>query len=344
MWRIGCSAAAVLLLAACDPYTRFVGQASAGAVDPVNFPPEYLGDGGDGKFPGFGVMGAIPATAGDEPIGYYTFPYEGDLSLAVDGQLIVPIAYDFDVMATGKCTPPENYVYDQQRDDVRYDQQGNIFTALPDADGYLPVVADVTVNPNGLPCQDTKSELDVVDRDDVSLDLIQPEHPDEEGAHPVGKPSGKFLARAIIDPSIDVRYPDGSVDPNTGLGPQQWGWYQRYLLAYLDGGEIPVLDRDVVNSTGQAQRVTAMVTQALYYPSQHPGVDDQGNQVPVPGGPAEGFDVVDAKRGAPGYSPICEVFEFDPTDPMAPETNVKDIDQATVVPTGTFVWCLQVAQ
>jgi len=344
MWRLGFPLAACVLFAACDPYTRFVGESTAGAVDPVNFPAPYLGDGGDGKFPGSGVMNAIPATVADAPIGYYTFPYDGDLSLAVEGQLSVPLAYDFDVLAKGKCVPPDGYVYDQQRDDVRYDQQGDIFTLLPDDPSYIPVVADVTVNPNGLPCQDTKSELNVVQRDDVTLDLIPAPHPDEVGAHPTGKPSGHFMARAVIDPSIDVRFPDGSVDPNTGLGPQTWGWYQRYLLAFIDGGEVPVLDKDVVNSTGQAQRVTQMVTQALYFPTQHPGTDDQGNTVPVPGNQGEGFDVLDATRGGMGYSPLCEVFSFDPVDPMAPETSVAAIDQSTVQPTGTFVWCLQVAQ
>jgi hypothetical protein len=88
-----------------------------------------------------------------------------------------------------------------------------------------------------------------------------------------------------------------------------------------------------------------MVTQALYFPTQHPGTDMQGNTVPVMSmGPGEGFDVLEHKRGDAMYSPICEVFSFDPADPMAPETNVKDINQATVQPTSTFVWCLQVAQ
>jgi hypothetical protein len=345
MSRKGFPLAACVLLAACDPYTRFVGESSAGAVDPVKFPAPYLGDGGDGKTPGMGKLSAVAAFVADAPIGYYSFPYMGDLSLATEGALSVPIAYNFDTGATGKCVPPDSYVFDQQRDAVRFDQQGDIFTLLPDDPSYVPVVADVTVTPNGLPCQDTKSELNVVKRDDVTLALIQPEHPDEVGAHATGKPSGKFFARAIIDPSIDVRFPDGSVDPNTGLGPQSWGWFQRYLLAFIDGGQVPVLDKDVVNSTGQAQRVTQMVTQALYFPTQHPGMDMQGNMVPVPAmGAGEGFDVLEHTRGDAMYSPLCEVFSFDPKDPMAPETNVKNIDQATVMPTGNFVFCLQVAQ
>lgn len=43
MWRYWIPVAACGLLAACNPYYRFVGQASAGAVDPVDFPSAYLG-------------------------------------------------------------------------------------------------------------------------------------------------------------------------------------------------------------------------------------------------------------------------------------------------------------
>ena len=344
MWRHWFPLAACVLLAACDPYQRFVGESSAGAVDPVKFPAPYLGEGGVGKMPGGGVLNASAATVANDAIGYYSFPYKGDLSLAVEGQLVIPLAYDIDEGSTTKCVAPENYVYDQQRDDVRYNEQGNVFTQLPDAAGYTPAVADVTVKSNGLHCQDTKSELNIVKRTDVTLDLIQPEHPDQEGANAVGKPSGKYFARAVIDPSVDVRFPDGSVDRNTALGPQKWGWYQRYLLAYIDGGEIAVLDKEVPNATGQAQRVTEMITQPIYFPSKHPGMDPQGNTVPVPGSLGEGFDVLAGKRGDAAYHPICEVFTFDPKDPMAPETSIKDIDMATAQPTGDFVWCLQVAQ
>jgi hypothetical protein len=344
MWRHWFPLAACVLVAACDPYQRFVDEESAGAVDPVNFPPEYLGEGGDAKMPGFGVLMARLGTVGDEPIGYYSFPYEGDLSLAIDGELIVPLAYNFDEGRPQGCVPPEGYVFDQQRDAVRFDQQGNIFTLLPGDPGYIPVVADVPVRSNGLPCQDTKSEINLVEREDVTVDLIPAEFPDQPGAHATGRPSGTFYARPIIDPSIDVRFPDGSLDPNTGLGPQRWGWYQRYLLAYLDGGPVPTLDKLVPNASGEAQRVTEMVTQPLYFPSQVPGMDDQGNPMPVEGSLGAGFDVLTSRPGEPGYSPLCEVFIFDPADPLAPETAVRDIDMSTAFPTGEFVWCIQVAQ
>ncbi len=346
MSRVWFPLAAAGLLAACNPYERFVDESSAGAVDPINFPADYLGTGGSAKMTGQGTMDAAPAAVGNASTGYYFFPYAGDpnLSLAVEGKLIIPIAYDFDDDPAAKCVAPDGYVYDQQRDDVRYDQQGNVFIQLPDASGYQPVVAGVTVRPMGLPCQDTKSEKNLVERQDLAVSLIPPEHPDQQGAHPTGKPSGKYYARPIIDPSIDVRNPDGSVDPNTGLGPQKWGWYQRYLLAYLDGGEIPTLDKQVMNASGKLHNVTTMVTQAIYFPSQHPGVDPQGNTVPLDGALGDGYDVLTAKRGQMGFSPLCEVFSFDPVDPMNPETDVAKIDMATAVPTGNLIWCIQVGE
>jgi hypothetical protein len=73
-------------------------------------------------------------------------------------------------------------------------------------------------------------------------------------------------------------------------------------------------------------------------------MDMQGNTVPVAGNPGEGFDVLDAVRDQPGYSPVCQVFSFDPADPLNPETSVKTINSATVQDTGMFVWCLQVTQ
>ena len=98
------------------------------------------------------------------------------------------------------------------------------------------------------------------------------------------------------------------------------------------------------NATGQAQRVTEMVTQPLYFPSQIPGMDDMGNPMPTEGALGAGFDVLTARPGDPGYSPLCEVFVFDPVDPLAPETSVGAIDMSTAVPTGELVWCIQVVR
>ena len=258
MWRQWLSlATCAWALGACNPYDRYTGDSNAGAVDPVKFPKAYLGTGGDAKAPGQGVMDPIPATAGGTATAYYTFPFTGaDLSLATDGVNSAALVYDFDTDGTTHCVAPDNYVFDQQRDAVRFDQQGSIFTKLPDAADYQPAVAEVTVHSNGLPCQDVKSADKLVDRSDVSLTLVPPANPNLPSAAATGKPNGKYYARPVIDPSIDVHGPVGYfglddmgnplvVDRNTGLGPQKWGWYQRYLLAYLDGGEIPVFDATV---------------------------------------------------------------------------------------------------
>src|SRR5262249_50901347 len=72
--------------------------------------------------------------------------------------------------ATPTCTPPANYQYDEERDDVRLDEQGNIFTLLPIATevpgqasrfDYVPVVAELGVSASGQPCQSLKSERTV---------------------------------------------------------------------------------------------------------------------------------------------------------------------------------------
>ncbi len=349
-----------LSLAACNPYSRFVGDSNAGAVDPRNFPAAYLGidpnsgEPPDATMPGSAVLMPVDALAGGDAVAYYAFPFDGtDLALAVEGRLIIPLSYDFDEDGATKCVAPSAYVFDQQRDEVRYDEQGNIFTALPDAPDYLPVVASVKVASNGLPCQDVKSERTVVGRKDVTLELVPAEFPNQPDAHPTGKPSGVYYARPIIDPSIDVRGPAGMygyaadgtplvVDPNTGLGPQRWGWYQRYLLAYLDGGPIPTLAKDVTNKDGGAQRVVEMISQPIYFPTRHPGQDDQGNRVPVDGGLGDGYDILTGKRDDAMSSPLCEVYSFIPLDEMAPETDVRDIDMSTAQPTGEYVWCIQV--
>jgi hypothetical protein len=376
------------LLGACNPYTRFVGEASAGAVDPATFPPAYLGIStatgapNTGNMPGTAQMLATPAFVDGNEVDYYGFPYTGDpmLSLATGGALDVPIAYDFDddTSAT-KCKAPANYVYDQQRDAVRFDQQGNIFIMLPDqgyvidgdsadgtgqtivaGNGYQPIVADVKVESSGpggtLPCQGTKEEVNLVKRTDVTLSLLPAANPNIPNAHPSGKPTGTFYARAIIDPSIDVRAPagyysptdpGGDTNPVTGLGPQKWGWYQRYLLAYIDGGAIPTNDQVVMDATGKSVDVTAITSQNLYFPSSHPGQDASGNIVVVQAqGPGEGFDVMTGARSpavaGEVYSPLCEVFVYDPADPMNPDTSVKTIDMTTAQDTGEQIWCLQV--
>ena len=355
MWRQWLPlTAAALTLSACNPYYRFKGDSSAGSADPVHFMTAYLGTGGNPNKPGSAFLKPAPATAANgKTVGYFTFPFTGaDLSLSVDGVLTVPVAYNFDEDGTTACTPPKSYVYDQQRDDVRYSEQGSIFVELPDTKqfpDYQPVVADVPVTSNGLPCQAVKSEEHLVKRKDVAFpNGLQPSlTPNEPGAHSVGIPSGKFYARPVIDPSIDVRFTDGSTDPVTGLGPQKFGWYNRYLIAWLDGGEIPVENATVMDMAGQTQQVVQMTTQPIYFPKQHPAVDADGNHIiTMRGALGDGYDLITAAKGdmKGGFSPLCQVFSFVPADPTNPETSIADIDTSTVVDQGTYVWCIQVTQ
>ena len=65
--------------------------------------------------------------------------------------------------------------------------------------------------------------------------------------------------------------------------------------------------------------------------------------VPAPGAMGGGYDLLDAVRGEPGYSPLCRVLSFEPVDPLHPPTRAADIDASTLHDTGTLVWCLQVA-
>lgn len=357
MWRQWLPVtAATLALSACNPYSRFTGDSSAGAVDPVNFPAAYLGTGGDGKHPGMGVLMASLATddVSGNTVGYYPFPFTGfDLAVALPGadnvtqEYVAPLGYDFDEDGTTHCKVPKNYEYDQQRDDVRYDEQGDIFTSIPDQalfPDYQPIVADVPVQSGAsYPCQAVKSDDRLVKRKDVTFPtgLVPPLNPNVPGQHPEGAPSKKLYARPVIDPSIDVHFPDGSLDPNTGLGPQHWGWYARYLIAWLDGGLIPTMQSTVTDQNGNMQTITEMQTQVLYFPDSHPGTDAGGNPVIVQGGPGDGYDIITAGRDETGFSPLCEVYVFTPKDPTMPETSIADIDMSTAQSTGQFIWCIQ---
>jgi hypothetical protein len=90
--------------------------------------------------------------------------------------------------------------------------------------------------------------------------------------------------------------------------------------------------------------VTDLGAQILYVPTEIPGTDMDGNPVAVPtdGQPGSGFDLLQAKRGTDGYSPICQVMTFVPADPLNPPTDAADVDQTTVAPAPTpYIYCLQ---
>ena len=342
--------------ASCDQYQRF-GQSSSdslGPVDPVTFPPANLGTRGDRMKAGSGTFTQIKAWSADGEVPnapYFAYPVPAAMlmadPLAAKGLGAAP-AYVFDA---SKCPAPAGYDWTKRlRDDeMPLDQQGNVFTALPKAtytagvaatSSYVPVVQQVPASATGRPCQALKSE-----------EMLK-------GAGLKPKADGKLLAFLIIDPAAAVNPGVGGFD---GFGLQRWGWYNRYIVAYLDGGELPLSDD-----------LTKVVPQRLYYPRSmvvRKGPD--GMPLAAAGRIGAGYDVLQAQRGQPGYSPICQVFTYDlgmtpaapkdevlPTDFMGPRlpTSAAAIEmmfgtvEMPVDPmrplrpaTPPFIYCLQVA-
>jgi hypothetical protein len=347
----------VSLASGCDPYQRFgKDDDSLGPVDPVNFPSANLGTTGNRMQPGVGYFSEIPAYAGGAAVGYFAYtlpapsPATADLLRLLEGgkpyasALATPTAYPFE----GDCTPPSGYRYDPKTDEVPYDRQGSVFTALPSAtytpgvaasSRYVPMVAAAPATAPGVPCQKIKSE------DALSAQL---------GKAPAR--DGKYLAWLIIDPAAAVYSRD---DPNgeklpLGLGLQSWGWYRRYLLAYLDGGPIPTTETDVNDGTmdmPNMKHVLRMVPQKVYIPRSPVTRMSGGMTSMAPGIRGAGYDVLQARRGEPGYSPLCEVTTYDAGMPLAASAlprdakTIEDSFGTTLQPaTPRYVFCLQVAQ
>jgi len=261
------------LAVACNPYAYQKGEFNAGSLDAANFAAPYKGANGDpnvnGYVSGRGTFSEIRAYINHQPRGYYSFPFTSGQSQQGRDPLLLyrdltvvnldsvgskrpyaPNAYVFDPAPpnpfpeTPKCTPPANYQYDEERDDMRLDEQSNIFTLLPIATevpgqaskfDYVPVVGEIAVSAAGQPCQSLKSER--------TLNSV------------LGTPAfdNNYLLWAIIDPSAGVyrvgevgsltdRYlADGTPNPRYSRGQtfQKWGWFGQYYLAYIDGGYIP---------------------------------------------------------------------------------------------------------
>ena len=354
---------------ACEPYGTWNknGDENLGPVDPVNFPPGNLGVGGDRKRPGRGRFSEITAYVGGQPLGYFTFPVPAvpmgadPLRVQDDGQPYPPVptptAYVFDATDNDPfptdnaypCTPPSGYAYDQMRDEVDFSQQGNVLSALPSAtytegvaatSSYVPVVAEASLTSRGRACQKLKSEA-----------LI-------ESALGADRPlSGRYLAWLVIDPSAPVYprdvptgvYPAGHPmegQSHSGMGLQRWGWYNRFLGAYLDGGYIPT--EDVMVTMPAPRMVKRMKPQRLFIPRQVAGA----MMTMAAGRAGAGYDVLEFKRGEAGYSPLCQVWVYGDTM-MPPPTaatlpkNAKDIldapalNAAAAMP-ASYVYCLQV--
>ena len=252
-------------------------------------------------------------------------------------------------------TPPDPcrpYRFDPRVDAFRYDIQNPIVTALPDSAGYVPIVNEVPVTTNDLVCQSVKSEDTLLETPGVKVPVLPPA-PGTFMGKSRGWPSGRYFAWAIIDPSAEVLTldKDGNEvgeygrDRSKGFGPQRFGWWNKFMVAYLDGGQIP---RQILADKDQVK----LRAQRLYYPTAVAELDDKGNKIGVlDGEPFVGNDLLEGARGSDAYSPLCQVFSYDSADPMDPmdpnKLRIVDsaakIDPATmkVTDTKTLVYCLQ---
>lgn len=354
-----------------DPYGNFNDPNDGlGPYDPINFPPGNLGTNGDRKRPGFGRFNEVSAWVGNNPVGYFAFAQptlaagSDPLRVLDEGMPYAPVAtppaFVFDAPAGNPfppddgyaCTPPPGYVYDRRREELDRRQQASVFTAVPTArytegvaatSTYVPVVREFRLATTGVPCQGLKSEDQVTAR--------------FGGA----EPSGAYLAWLIIDPAVKVfpkevsadgRFPTGHPMAgmiHNGFGLQRYGWYDRYLLAYLDGGYIPTEDAMVMGGTmamPTMRTVKRMRPQRLFIPRQV-----MGAMGPAAGQRGAGYDVLEFSRGQPGYSPLCQVWVYgDPMAPVPPAMLPRDaamiasnaaLNPAAAVP-ATYVYCLQV--
>ena len=340
---------ALLLLfaaTACNPYSQRGGEFIAGAADPVNFPPAYVGTGGDRTRPGRGAFTELRAYAHGNPVGYYSFPFStaqlpttAAAAAMVDPLRVVdkgkpyakvptPTAYVFDPAMP--CMAPAGYVYDQRRDDVRYDQQGVIFTALPSATytagalasySYVPIVSEAMVQAPPLPCQALKSEETL-----------------KANAAMGGGPDGKYLAWPIIDGDAPVYRVGETSATSSGWGIQKLGWYNHYIVTYLDGGYVPTGPSD--DGTG-----TVMVTQSLFYPRS----PVTKGTMTFNGGLGFGYDTIDAAPGDANYSPVCAVYRYDIGATVTVDQVPQDAATIRTLYASTFlaaspkyIYCLQV--
>lgn len=317
---------ALMGLGGCDVYDRWTGEeVNSGPVDAQNFPPAYLGTGAVRQRTGSGRFVALKANVAGATAEYFSFPLSStqrtairdaptedppqtqDVALTVESDSwSTPNAYVFD-----GCDAPEGYSFDVVRDGINYAEQGVIFSALPSAAynpgatptwAYVPIVARVPVQSKGAKCQAIKSETTVAEHAGKDVDLALSDANPSTGKR-VGKPDGTYHAFAIIEPGAAVHHflndPQDARLPATGVGIQKWGWYNQYLLAYLDGGQIPTADGK-------------FVTQRLYYPRSIVTVTTRKDgPVDERGAIGRGYDVITARRGEPGYSPVCEVWTYD---------------------------------
>jgi hypothetical protein len=352
--------AGVVAVAACDGYEGFgENEEGLGPVDPVTFPAANLGSAGNRTQPGVGLFQETAAFADGAILGYFPYLYPSTTipdylrireNNAANARVPTIGAYVFDptgmppspLPGMQRCSPPGGYVYDEVRDEVRYDQQGSVFAALPRATynmgeapttAYVPVVAEWPANSSNQPCQRFKSRIQT------------------EKLFPV-QPSGKFMAWLIIDPAAAVyKHTDDPDMDMRGLELQKWGWFNRYLVAYLDGGYIPTVDETITEGTPpMMKQVVRMRPQTLYYPrSPVIGMNAAGMPTMAAGQRGAGYDVLDAKRGDGDYSPVCKVVTYDAGMPLAPAQLPKRAEDImamfgpTIMDAAVpYIFCLQV--
>jgi hypothetical protein len=368
--------ALALNLIACDPYTSRTGQYNAGPVDPITFPPENLGLSRTAAFAGrfragSGKFTAISANlSASEKVDYFRFSVPSVVpkpatfnAFAIPAT--VPRAYVFDPQGTNPfvksgCRAPANYAYDPQVNDIALDEQGAIFTALPTANydpsaasaatstevpvtqlggarAYGPIINTVPVTTADLACQSTKSELDLATRKELTLELSEP---NASTGRRIGVASGKYATAVIIDPGAPVydslftgKDGSGTKTPQ-GLGLQRWGWYNQFLLAYIEGGYLPT-----VEVAGKQQ----FKPQRIFVPKKILGKD----MLPADGVVGAGYDVMEFKRGVDGYSPLCQLVNYDTPAPVAPSALPKSAADIVTnfsmsFKNGEVFYCLQV--
>jgi hypothetical protein len=254
----------------------------------------------------------------------------------------VPLVYDFDPGSGPKCRVPSGYKYDAYRDAFPLTEQWNVFTFLPDRFttypfgelpnwSYRPVVAEVPVTTRKHDCQAVKSErtlLSLADSGDLSVPRGGLE---ADGETRLGAPTpDRFLAWALIDPGSPVLRVGQRVNINSGgtvngTSVQKYGWYGQFIVAYIDGGTIPVdPGPEVAGKPTQRMR-----PQRLYYPRSN--VVSRPGASPAPGQLGAGYDVLQADRfeDPAHYSPVCEVWTYS----LPGSTLVSDLpkDEATIL-------------
>lgn len=268
-----------------------------------------------------------------------------DFRASQNNPVPVPLVYSFDPPGGADPFPSEQRcqkgpAIDPRLDPYPLDQQWNIFAFPPDRFAsfpfgalptwsYRPVVAEVAVTTGAIACQGIKSERTLLKNADdgkVQMDRADTE-PD---GRRLGRPTGRYLAWAMIDPGAAVvrvgQTPNVLQGGNvTGTGVQKYGWYGQFIVAYIDGGYIPVEDGPRV--AGAA--TTRMRTQRLYYPRSQ--VIRTGATNPSAGALGQGYDVMQANRFEDGeaYSPVCEVWTY--TLPGATRQEDLPKDEASIL-------------